>query len=73
MTLIPRQGRDYASRSEVLAAFTDEESFTNEDDHSVVDRVALERAGVREVAVRYHGSSRIATLEQASDGNWRAQ
>lgn len=73
MTLIPLHGVDYASRSDVLAAFQNNDIFLQEDNHGHQSRTALERLNFTEVSVRYNGLTRVVTLEKDFDGNWRAR
>jgi len=72
MTLIPMTGTDYASRAEVLDAFVRGDHFLDEDTHRPVTRRDVEADDQREVPIRYHGLSRVATLE-VTDGTWRAR
>jgi hypothetical protein len=65
MTLTP-VGRDYASRTEVLADFLADATFLAHPEEQLTNRMQLEAAKTREVCIRYKGLTRITTLRKTA-------
>lgn len=68
MTLVPRYGRDYKSKKEVLAAFDANKDFTVADisspwDDKAVNKEDLKREGIRKVMIRYRKLTQIAVVK----------
>jgi hypothetical protein len=59
MTLTPAYGRDYDSKSAVLADFIENKDFTLQPDERPINRTQVEGAGESSVRIRYHRLTRV--------------
>jgi hypothetical protein len=70
LSLVPAYGRDYSSKSAVLADFEANKDFVNVgfDSHGICNRSDLIFAGVRSVNIRYSKNRKVVVVDLPKGG-----
>lgn len=73
VTLHPAYGRDYTSKSAILADLNSGKDFMTIDPwgSQYINAEDLKNAEINQVVVRYNNQRKVTTLKRGKDGSWK--